>query len=328
MDRNEQVGIDGGVSRGFAERKQPSLERIERIERTRVVPNRRPGRPRAARARARGGSLSGAGRSAKTYVGASTGRSAVRSRRSALPTRAGGKCPRPRATRGPRKNALARDENPLRTRRGNRRSSRGGIELHLASKAIGLGGPGGESHVLCVTLRTGATAENADIGRRLRGASGRLRGTHAWERRGERSVVVVHSEPEKHAVGSERSVERDAATRRVRSRRGLGKAPRATGRVDADDVNPPAPKDPVPVRACALRVVATFEAGPFTSRVFSSHKGCEKRHAGTRERVLSRFWVRCVSIQREFSNCLPIRRSSPKRSSHFRDGRSMKVARC
>ena len=95
MDRNEQVGIDGGVSRGFAERKQPSLERIERIERTRVVPNRRPGRPRAARARARGGSLSGAGRSAKTYVGASTGRSAVRSRRSALPTRAGGKCPRP-----------------------------------------------------------------------------------------------------------------------------------------------------------------------------------------------------------------------------------------
>ena len=138
----------------------------------------------------------------------------------------------PRATRGPRKNALARDENPLRTRRGNRRSSRVGIELHLASKAIGLGGPGGESHVLCVTLRTGATAENADIGRRLRGASGRLRGTHAWERRGERSVVVVHSEPEKHAVGSERSVERDAATRRVRSRRGLGKAPRATGRAD------------------------------------------------------------------------------------------------
>jgi len=186
-----------------------------------------------------------------------------------LPARVGSV--RPRATRGPRKNALARDENPLRRRRGNRRSSRVGIELHLASKAIGLGGPGGESHVLCVTLRTGATAENADIGRRLRGASGRLRGTHAWERRGERSVVVVHSEPEKHAVGSERSVERDAATRRVRSRRGLGKAPRATGRVDAVDVNPSAPKDPVPVRACALRVVAASEAGPFTSRVFSSH---------------------------------------------------------
>ena len=204
---------------------------------------------------------------------------------------------------------------------------------HLASKASGLGSrasvrAGRGRHVLCVTRRTGATAENADIGRRLGGASGRLRGTHAWERRGERSVVVVHSEPEKHAVGSERSVERDAATRRVRSRRGLGKEPRVTGRVDAVDVNPSAPKDPVPVRACALRVVATFEAGPFTSRVFSSHKGCEKRHAGTRERVLSRFWVRCVSIQREFSNCLLIRRSSPKRSSRFRDGRSMKVARC
>ena len=57
---------------------------------------------------------------------------------------------------------------------------------HLASKASGLGSrasvrAGRGRHVLCVTRRTGATAENADIGRRLRGASGRLRGTRAWK---------------------------------------------------------------------------------------------------------------------------------------------------
>ena len=273
MDRNEQVGIDGGVSRGFAERKQPSLseDREDREDEGRPEPA-----SGATARRARAGAR-------RVPLGRGSIGEDVRRRLDGTicgplatiraPYPRGWEVSAPRATRGQRKNALARDENPLRLRRGNRRSSRVGIELHLASKAIGLGGPGGESHVLCVTLRTGATAENADIGRRLRGASGRLRGTHAWERRGERSVVVVHSEPEKHAVGSERSVERDAATRRVRSRRGLGKAPRATGRVDAVDVNPSAPKDPVPVRACALRVVAASEAGPFTSRVFSSHKG-------------------------------------------------------
>ena len=122
-------------------------------------------RPRAARARARGGSLSGAGRSAKTYVGASTGRSAVRSRRSALPTRAGGSGAR--ATRGPKMPSLATKTVANASRKQTVES--GGDRAPLASKAIGLGGPGGESHVLCVTLRTGATAENADIGRRLRG---------------------------------------------------------------------------------------------------------------------------------------------------------------
>lgn len=202
----------------------------------------------------------------------------------------------PRATRGPRKNALARDENPLRTRRGNRRSSRVGIELHLASKAIGLGGPGGESHVLCVTLRTGATAENADIGRRLRGASGRLRGTHAWERRGERSVVVVHSEPEKHAVARERSVERDAA-RPFAAGVGKSAARDRTSRLTCRRESFRAERPRTCSSACVARCDANRSGSrPFTSRVFSSHKGCEKRHAGTRERVLSRFWVRCVSI--------------------------------
>lgn len=275
MDRNEQVGIDGGVSRGFAKGSSP-LSRGSRgsrgrgSSRTGVRGDRAP----RARGRAAGPSRARVDRRRRTSAPRRDDLRSARDDPRSLPARVGSV----RAPSDPRPEEKypARDENPLRLRRGNRRSSRVGIELHLASKAIGLGGPGGESHVLCVTLRTGATAENADIGRRLRGASGRLRGTHAWERRGERSVVVVCRCS--LGAGKTRSRKRTfgragAATRRVRSRRGLGKAPRATGRVDAVDVNPSAPKDPVPVRACALRVVAASEAGPFTSRVFSSHKG-------------------------------------------------------
>ena len=127
---------------------------------------------------------------------------------------------------------------------------------------------------------------------------------------------------------SDANVRSSGGTRRVRSRRGLGKRARdrTSRRRRRESFRAERP------RTCSSACVARCDdnrAGPVRSRhASSSHKGCEKRHAGTRERVLSRFWVRCVSIQRECTNCLNcllIRGSSPKRASRFRDGRWMNV---
>ena len=102
--------------------------------------------------------------------------------------RAGGKCLRPlRDPRPEEKMPFAREKPVANSGVTDGRVPNGGDRpRHLASKASGLGSrasvrAGRGRHVLCVTRRTGATAENADIGRRLRGASGRLRGTRAWK---------------------------------------------------------------------------------------------------------------------------------------------------
>ena len=145
---------------------------MRRDEKVRSRETRGRGRPEpasGATARTSGGPT-GAGRSARTYVGASTRRSAVRSR-TRLPARArvGSVC----ARSDPRPEEKCPSSRKTRCELGgNRRSSpepeRWDRPLHLASKASGLGSrasvrAGRGRHVLCVTRRTGATAENADI---------------------------------------------------------------------------------------------------------------------------------------------------------------------